>query len=373
MKSSTYHHHLKVGYGSSFLDSRERSFFHIQSAPAEIPKSFKEECIRAAKLIFLEAQSKNKKIVIALSGGLDSEVVARSFLEANVPFEAAILKYLPDLNDHDIQFAFHFCKLNNIKVNQIDIDVFQFYKSSAHRESYELYHCNSPMFSVHLELCRQFKNDFLIFGGVVPIFHIPPDIHNHAGQVSRFNIINKTLEQFNLAEFPVENTFCYDRFFSQHGTCGVSHFFMYTPELILRALAESDVIHQTQSLNEFSRAYPPADFENIQLYHSYKISNQMKHDFFRKMGFRVQPKPSKLTGFEKIHELCYLKPSADTNTFENVKSYQRQLSGLIRFNQLYRKPMEEKLPKLSLGVFDINELNKKWLFEFALENWSYKE
>lgn len=364
--TSTHQNHLKIGYGPLLKPHREMSYFQVCSGPARQPDSFKIECLRAARLIAESAQMQNKKIVIALSGGLDSEVVARAFLEASIPFEATTLRYLPDLNEHDNHYAFHFCKMNNIKLNIIDIDVMAHYQTEQHKHSYEKYCCNSPMFSVHLDLCRRFENDFLILGGIVPILHVPHDIHNHSKQLSLFNIIEKTFSQFSLAEFPVENTFCFDHYFNLHKTSGVSHFFLYTPELVLSSLAAGNVLKQIDDINTFSYQYPASQYENIPFYHSQKITNILKYNFFRQEGFTVLPRERKLTGFEKIHQSFGPQEGAQP-------SYQNELKGLIRFNELYRKPMEAQLPKQQLGVFNIDSENKIWLKNHALINWSSTE
>lgn len=370
--SSTYRNHLKFGYGPAFKTERENSFFNVQPGLANTPASFKVECLRAARLIGDEAKKQNKKVVVALSGGLDSEVIARSFLEADISIEVAILQYLPDLNDHDIQHATHFCRMNNIKTNYVDLDVFKYYETSDHRDSYLKYGCNSPMFSVHLELCRKFENDFLIFSGVVPLLHQPAAVHNHAHSLSRFNIINETISQFSLVEFPVENTFCFDRYFHLNSTSGVSNFFFYTPELILSALALGDVVEQINSIEDLSRKILSTPFDDIEYYHTQKLRGRLKYDIFRKAGFTVLPRESKFTGFEKIHSLCNTADSAEKES-ASLSGNNFQLKGLIRFNELYRAPMEKYLPPIKLGIFKIEENNLLWLREYALKNWVQKK
>lgn len=78
------------------------------------PNDWKTELELAAK----EYLKFKKPLYIAMSGGIDSEVAAISFLNAGVPFTPLILKYQIDdvvYNEHDIKYAVSFCKKHNLK------------------------------------------------------------------------------------------------------------------------------------------------------------------------------------------------------------------------------------------------------------------
>lgn len=60
---------------------------------------WRAECIDAAPEI---RKSTNKKLVLAMSGGVDSEIVAESFRLANIPFSTVICRFTIDLNSHDV-------------------------------------------------------------------------------------------------------------------------------------------------------------------------------------------------------------------------------------------------------------------------------
>ena len=78
-----------------------------------------EEVKNTAKLI---AQSTNKPIYLAMSGGIDGEAVARTFIECNIPFIAITLSYTNNLNYHDNRYAVEFCKKYNIEHKIITVD-----------------------------------------------------------------------------------------------------------------------------------------------------------------------------------------------------------------------------------------------------------
>ena len=63
---------------------------------------------------YFHKKYQDKKMILCMSGGLDSEVMAESFLRADVPFSASIWKYKNNLNMYDIKHAIKFCKTNKI-------------------------------------------------------------------------------------------------------------------------------------------------------------------------------------------------------------------------------------------------------------------
>ena len=75
------------------------------------PQSWREEILSTAKQI---SDNTDRPIVVSLSGGIDSEIIAKAFLELDIPFSAISFKHISNANNHDIQFAERFCKNNNI-------------------------------------------------------------------------------------------------------------------------------------------------------------------------------------------------------------------------------------------------------------------
>lgn len=76
--------------------------------------SYKEEVIRTVKYI---KDSTDRPLYISLSGGVDSEVIVRACLEANINFTAFIVKFEDDKNKHDNKYA-------NALVEKYKIDSF---------------------------------------------------------------------------------------------------------------------------------------------------------------------------------------------------------------------------------------------------------
>jgi hypothetical protein len=92
---------------------------------------FKTECVLAAKKC-LGQNTKNSPIIIMMSGGIDSEIIAESFRLAGIPFKVLIGRLIVSsftdtiiLNEHDYSYAERWCNRNNVEIVYCDIDVFQ--------------------------------------------------------------------------------------------------------------------------------------------------------------------------------------------------------------------------------------------------------
>lgn len=89
--------------------------------------TWRQECVETARRIKRAVGS--QPLLLGLSGGIDSEVMARSFLEAQIDFQALSLRYTDGLgafNAHDIKHAQEFCAKNKIehKIVNVDMDMF---------------------------------------------------------------------------------------------------------------------------------------------------------------------------------------------------------------------------------------------------------
>lgn len=92
---------------------------------------FRTECVMAAKKA-ASMNIKNKPIIVTMSGGLDSELIAQAFYLAGIPFKALIGKLTVGvaddvlvLNEHDYCYAEKWCIAHNIEIEYCSIDVFK--------------------------------------------------------------------------------------------------------------------------------------------------------------------------------------------------------------------------------------------------------
>jgi hypothetical protein len=93
-------------------------------------KSFREEAIRTAQYI---RSVTDKPVYIAVGGGIDSELVCLSFIEAGIEFTAFTVKFTDNLNAFDIRFAEAFCKKNKIKQVIVELNPVEFFQNGIQR------------------------------------------------------------------------------------------------------------------------------------------------------------------------------------------------------------------------------------------------
>lgn len=122
--------YLTWGWGSHIYGKRhsDDEKFWVEHGPCtQPPMDWRSECIRATDLIY---QSTDKKIVVYYSGGIDSEIVCKSFIENGHPFEVLIAKYDNGINAFDFNNAIKFCKKFDIKYTVVEIDFQTFIESN---------------------------------------------------------------------------------------------------------------------------------------------------------------------------------------------------------------------------------------------------
>lgn len=111
--------------------------------------SWKEELIITAKTI---QQTNKKPIYVLLSGGVDSEIVCRLFLELGINFKAITIKYKNKLNDYDVYFATKFCRENNIEQKIVELDAEHFFTKGFEQYINQGYRCTNLFFYQQLFL-----------------------------------------------------------------------------------------------------------------------------------------------------------------------------------------------------------------------------
>lgn len=95
---------------------------HYRQAKRE-PGSFRDECVSICEQISDHAQQNDRIPVILFSGGLDSEVVIRAFIDSGRPFKIAINRFFEDLNSHELYHAQRFLTAKELQAEYLDIDI----------------------------------------------------------------------------------------------------------------------------------------------------------------------------------------------------------------------------------------------------------
>jgi len=123
-------------YGNNKLFGRQHNTdkFNIVLTPLNRPiKSFKEELMLAAKST-LETFP-NIRPTIMFSGGVDSELVLRTYLSIGANPKVCIVRYENDYNLYDVSYAITVCSMLDVKFDIIDFNLQKFYENDAEQIS----------------------------------------------------------------------------------------------------------------------------------------------------------------------------------------------------------------------------------------------
>ena len=119
--------------------------------------------------------SKMKSPLLYLSGGLDSEFVARLMLEAEIKFTPVIFQWVDKTgtikNSHDTQYAFKFCEINNLTPIVKSVDVETLWKSDEFMQLSEAIQMISPQMTTYAYMVNIMESELPgskhVFGGEV--------------------------------------------------------------------------------------------------------------------------------------------------------------------------------------------------------------
>mgnify|MGYP003392870854 CR=1 FL=1 len=246
--------HWKFGWGKGLynFDQQQQPMWVTFGPCQRQPKTFDLEMAATVRRV---ADNASKPIYVAMSGGIDSELIARMMLQERVPFTPLIVQFEEDLNQQDISYAFEFCKNHQLTPEIMKLDIVNFFKTCVDTP-YILTNCTHLM---QMHIMRQARH----LGGMTVIGTGEQCYEGVDGQIA------VTVPQERIAV---------THFMQVERVHGVSAFYYYTPELMLSLLREAKEI----------------GFQNMS-----KFAHNIKEAIYRKFWPDLLPRP-KLSGFEKI-------------------------------------------------------------------------
>jgi hypothetical protein len=218
---TTHRNHYRFGYDGvnnfQFREDRDQQYT-AEFGRAKTITNFKQESINAAKQIYRD--SNGKQIYISLSGGVDSEFIVRSFLEAEVPFEAITARFENNANEYDLFYVDKLQSKYGFKVNILDIDVEKFLETKMMDYAVPT-KTASPQFALHMYLWDSFDG-FIVSG------HEPEFIRKGPSKVFAFEAIEKQDSVH--------------RYYIWRNRDGAPAFYFYTPELVITFILEKEIL-----------------------------------------------------------------------------------------------------------------------------------
>ncbi len=301
----SHNNHFKFGYDGRWFGARTSSEqkWVVQYGRCERHVgTFREECLQNAKQIYKDAQN---KLVLLFSGGVDSEVALRSFVNSNIPISAAILRFKNDLNIHDISYAIIMCERLGVPYRFYDLDILDFWNTRLLEYADPTY-CVSPQLLSTMWLADQVEGyPVLGSGECLLVKEIPDDYIPGTSPYlpSEWHLYEK------------EKIAAWYRHFIHKKRSACPGFFQYTPEVMLAYLQDPFVekLVNNQFVGKLSTA-------------SSKLEIYQNH-------FDLIDRP-KFSGFEKIeqHDPTFRRlltakfPGANQTYKTNVSYLRRRLS-----------------------------------------------
>lgn len=189
--------------------STEKSKFNLKlnSVKNLVIKSYYDELLNNASKI---RDSFREPINLFFSGGINSQIILRSYLDLKIPINVYIIKFNNDINLVDVTTAINICQSLNVRYQTIDFDLKSFFEKDA-ESIYDRCFSLDPTKLILLKSTENI-NGVSIFG--TGEFYFISDNDTWRLKLTEENFkISTALERFNR---PI-----------------VSNWFYYSPELLL--------------------------------------------------------------------------------------------------------------------------------------------
>jgi hypothetical protein len=222
----TYGNHLKYTIGGREFGFRENSVEPFNVSIGSIDKdhyrrsNFRKELLRTADLIY---QDLGKDLVIFLSGGTDSEIVLRNFLDIGIKPRCATIKFKNDYNANDVSEAVSLAKEFDIDLDLIDFDVKDFLYSGEADEFGQKIQCTQLTYLMVYKCILDFGAPAIMGGEALLTRHLQTQ-PSYWYYTFRENEDASAMRFSNVFNIPL-----------------VNEYFSYTPELLLYYLKDPDI------------------------------------------------------------------------------------------------------------------------------------
>jgi len=233
----TIDNHFVFGYNnipfSTKSDLVNDRFFCQYSRCEREPGTFKEECARTAAAAFDQAHELGREVYIFLSGGLDSEVVVKAFLDASVAFKTISFRFKDRLSSHEELYIDKFVQEHNLLHEYYEIDP-QWLKSAEADLYCKQSNCVRAEMLPHMKLMKHVwdnLNGFPVFGN--------GDLYVSKEINKEWLLKDRSLPKYEWLYIEYEYIVAWFRFAIEHKILGSIGFFQQNPYIVLSMIRES--------------------------------------------------------------------------------------------------------------------------------------
>ena len=280
----TVDNHFIFGYNnipfSTKTDCVHDKFFCQYSKCDRVPENFKRECIRTALEVFGQAMTLKRTPYIFLSGGLDSEVVVKAFLDAGLEFKTISFRFINGLSSHEEFYIDTFVNVHGLDHSYYDIDSHWLLSKEASMFCEQSTCIRSEMLP-HMKLMKHVWDDLTGF----PILG-NGDLYVSKEISKQWLLKDRSLPKYEWMYIEYEFIVAWFRFAIANNILGSIGFFQHNPYIVLSMIKEP--IMQQCITDELV----------------YKLSSRSTKTVVYKKYWRDLMNRTKFGGSEQITGLC---------------------------------------------------------------------
>jgi len=219
MTNFTHNNHLVYSTGDNEYGHRSNSFekFSVRLGKVDHDQyrssSYRQELYRTADIVYKEF---GNDLVVLLSGGTDSEIVLRNFVDIGVRPRCVAIKFAGDYNLGDINEAYAITNELGIKLDTIEFDIKEFYYSGEAADFGSKIQCTQLAYLMSYYNIAKLSAPAVMGGEVFLSRNVSVGNDNYWSYVFRENEDASAM-----------------RFSLLYGIPLVNEWFSYTPELLL--------------------------------------------------------------------------------------------------------------------------------------------
>jgi hypothetical protein len=291
---------FEYGWGET-NEPTEKFWVRFGHASREV-QDWKEELYAAARAI---ANVTTKPLILALSGGIDGEVMGHAFFDQGINFSVMTLEYPEGLNEHDISYAKKWCALRRIPQEIVRLDIRDFLRTTSEKYGGEGYITGNIFRYLQIKLLElaEERGGYAVLGGGEHVYTIDD------------TDTEPTMEDVYL-NFEVGYAACLE-WCRRNNANHQPYFYFSKPEIAL--------------------AYLRIPFVDFALKHPTVFRNRNNRFLLKQMVYQMEwpalePR-QKFNGFEKVREL---RREAE----ENIK---REFAPLLQSYRLYIPNLREQV------------------------------
>lgn len=282
----THNNHFKWGYNKRWFTERVKpqDRYTVEFGKvSRTPMDFKSECYDVAQKINDYAYMMGTSIELMYSGGSESEIMVRSFIDQNIKVNINIMSYDPNLNLHDIAHAIIFCENNNLEYCLHEVPIIQW----LHEEGLKYANISksiTPRILPHMLLMERLSDG-------IPVMGMGECYLAHGNVKQYYDLVDGDIRRNDKDDFEPAPWYFYERekinswyrFAVRQKIQSIPGFFQYTPEIMHSFLSESTTVQlvNNERLGKLSNTSTKTE-----IYNKYfpGISQKKKYDGFENLG-----------------------------------------------------------------------------------------